>query len=186
MMLPMRAPADPPASPPAAGIFFDAVLIPHRSLSPGGFWLLMALVSAASFISGMYFVLRGAWPVFGYFGLDVLLIYLAFRASYRSARLYETVRLTEEALVVERIGPAGRRARWSFQPYWLRIEMDDPPEHHSQLRLASHGRSLVVGAFLSPGERLALANALRAALKRHREGVPGTAWATLPEVRSAG
>ena len=160
---------------PAAGarVFFDAVLMPHRSLSPAGFRLLMALLCAASLASGTYFALHGAWPVFGYFGLDVLLVYLAFRASYRSARLTETVKLTQEALVVERVDPRGRRRHWRFEPYWLRVEMDDPPEHTSQLRLTSHGRSLTLGAFLAPAERAELAAALRAALSRQRTSVEG-------------
>ena len=186
MMPPMSPLATTPASATAAGVYFDAVLMPHRSLSPTGFWVLMTLISAVSFVSGMFFALHGAWPVFGYFGLDVLLIYLAFRASYRSARLYETVKLTTDALVVERIGPGGRRARWSFQPYWLRVEMDDPPQHHSQLRLTSHGRSLVLGAFLSPGERFEFAAALNAALRRQRDTAQGAALAGAAEASRAG
>ncbi|HLI10139.1 MAG TPA: DUF2244 domain-containing protein [Alphaproteobacteria bacterium] len=162
---------------PAGRVFFDAVLMPHRSLSPTGFWLLMALISGISFVSGMFFVLRGAWPVTGYFGLDVLLIYLAFKASYRSARLYETIRLTEDALVVERVAPSGRLQRWSFQPYWLRVEIDDPPEHDSALVLTSHGRELTIGAFLTPEERLEVARALRDALDRCRNAGREAAWA---------
>ncbi len=177
----MSAPPDPNASETAEPLLFDAVLVPHRSLEPAGFWLLMAVVSAVSFVSGMYFVLRGAWPVFGYFGLDVLLLYLAFRASYRSARFCETIRLGADALVVERLGPRGRRARWSFQPYWLKVEIDEPPQHGSQLRLTSHGRSLVVGAFLPPGERYEVAQALRAALSRQREGRNAGDWAAAAE-----
>jgi len=186
-MMPAMSPrAATPASAAAAGVHFDAVLTPHRSLSPTGFWVLMTLISAVSFVSGMFFALHGAWPVFGYFGLDVLLIYLAFRASYRSARLYETVKLTADALVVERIGPGRRRARWSFQPYWLRVELDDPPQHHSQLRLTSHGRSLVLGAFLSPGERFELAAALSQALRRQRDTAQGAALVSAAEVPQAG
>jgi uncharacterized membrane protein len=182
----MSSPADGQSPPPAPRVFFDAVLMPHRSLSPGGFWLLMALISAISFVSGMYFVLQGAWPVFGYFGLDVLLIYLAFKASYRSARLHETIKLTDEALVVERIGPSGKRARWSFQPYWLRVEMDDPPEHDSQLTLTSHGRVLTIGAFLTPEERLEVAEALREALRRYRAAPRGVDWESGTEAPTAG
>ena len=79
----------------AAAVFFDAVIYPHRSLPPQGFLLLMLVLGATSFAAGVTFVLAGAWPIFGYFGLDVLLVYLAFRASYRSARMHEWVRLTE-------------------------------------------------------------------------------------------
>ena len=122
----------------------------------------------------------GAWPVFGFFGLDVLLIYVAFKASYRSGRMHETLRLTENALTVERVGPGRRHRSWRFQPYWLRVEMDDPPEHESQLTLASHGRRLVVGAFLAPEERLEVARALGAALGRLRQPPAGSLAAQDP------
>jgi uncharacterized membrane protein len=160
---------DRASSGPAHPLYFDAVLTPHRSLSPEGFWILMALISGVSFLAGAFFVLHGAWPVTGFFGLDVLLLYVAFKANYRSARLCETVKLTVDALVVERVSLSGRRSRWTFQPYWLRIEIDDPPEHGSQLMLTSHGRSLIIGSFLSPEERLEVAHALRAALHRWRD-----------------
>jgi uncharacterized membrane protein len=149
-------------------VLFDAVLTPHRSLSPFGFALLMLTISAISFVTGVFFVIKGAWPVTGFFGLDVLLLYIAFRINYRAARLYETVRLTEETLVVERVGPGRRRKSWSFQPYWLRISMDDPPKHASQLILASHGRAIALGTFLAPAERAELARALDNALQRAR------------------
>ena len=155
-------------SPDPAPIF-AATLEPHRSLSPRGFVVLMSAIAAVAFGAGLVFALVGAWPVFGFLGLDVLLIYVAFKASYRSGRMHETLRLTENALTVERVGPGRRRQSWRFQPYWLRVEMDDPPEHESQLTLASHGRRLVVGAFLAPKERLELAQALSDALARLRQ-----------------
>ena len=168
MMARMNIRPDGSATLPAPAFFFDAVLTPHRSLSPFGFRLLMGCLGLASLISGAFFVLRGAWPVGGYLGLDVLLVYLAFKASYRSARCYETIRLSAAALVVERVGPGARQGRWSFQPYWLRVELDEPPGRSSRLSLSSHGRSLVVGAFLAAEERRALAAALAAALERQR------------------
>lgn len=147
---------------------FDAILHPHRSLSPLGFVVLMAFVCLVSFTAGIAFLLAGAWPVFGFFGLDVLLIYIAFRLSYRSGRLYETLRLTRDSLTVQRFFPSGEVKSWTFQPYWLRVEMDDPPRTDSRLRLATHGRSLVIGSFLTPSERLEVAQALKAALATQR------------------
>lgn len=151
-------------------VYFDAVLRPHRSLGPLGFAVVMAVFAGLSLTFGAWFLLQGAWPVFGYFGLDLALLYIAFRVNYRGGRLYETVRLTEDALVVRRIEPHGQARSWTFQPYWLRVSMDDPPRHESQVTLSSHGQSLVVGAFLSPEERLDFAKALRAALERLRSG----------------
>ncbi len=148
---------------------FDAVLVPHRSLGPLGFLVLMIVVSAISFFAGLFFLLEGAWPVFGFFGLDVLLIYVAFRSSYRSAHLYETIRLTRSELSVERRLPGGHVHRWTFQPYWLRVQLEERPLSNGALTLSSHGRAVAVGSFLSPGERSDLAKALRSALAAARE-----------------
>jgi uncharacterized membrane protein len=151
---------------------FDVLLTPHRSLSPRGFLMLMGFVCAISFTAGLIFFLAGAWPVVGFLGLDVLLIYVAFRINYRRAQMYETLHLTARALTVRRVNHWGAESRWSFQPAWLQILMDDPPGHSSQLTLRSHGNSLVIGSFLTPGERQDLAHALRSALAETR-AVPG-------------
>src|SRR6185437_13935069 len=92
------------ASESSSPILYDAVLSPHRSLPPRGFTYLMLAVAAVSFGISLFFVLHGAWPVTPFFGLDVVLVYLAFRVSYRSARLREEVRLTEDSLTVDRVG----------------------------------------------------------------------------------
>ena len=128
----------------------------------------MLVLAAISFAAGIAFVSMGAWPVFGFFGLDVALVWLAFRLNYRSGLLTETVRLDASMLSVTRKMPGGRLSRWTFEPVWVRVLMDDPPEHESRLRLASHGRELTIGAFLSPHERGELAVALREALGRFR------------------
>lgn len=152
------------AAPRTAACLFDAVLQPHTSLGRQGFLLLMSAVCAVCFVGGAVFLVAGAWPVTGFFGLDAALIYVAFRANYRWARTRETLRLTEDALVVERVDPAGKVERWRFQPGWLRI---DAPNDGS-LVLSSHGRRLTIGAFLTPDERTDLARALGEALARCR------------------
>jgi uncharacterized membrane protein len=141
---PARQPYDDAAMPTApAGVperpaapLFDAVLTPHRSLGPLGFRLLIGAVAAVSFAVGLAFALQGAWPVSGFFGLDVVLVYWAFRANYRSGRLYETVRMTRDRLDVRRVAPRGAVRRWSFQPYWLRVDLRDAADHHSRLVLS--------------------------------------------------
>ena len=149
-------------------IFYDAVLQPHRSLPPRGFAVLMLVLAAASFAVSLLFVLHGAWPVTPFFGLDVALVYVAFRVSYRQARLREELRLTREQLTLERVGVRGERRGWRFQPFWLRVQLEEKDEHSNRLLLTSHGRSLVVGSFLGPAERRNVAAALRDALARWR------------------
>lgn len=145
---------------------FDAVLQPHRSLSPAGFGLLMAALTVSLAGLGFAFFAIGAWPVLGFCGIEFGLLYLAFRINYRDGRAYEHLRLGATMLEVRRVDGRGRsRGTWRFPPNWLRVTMDDPPEHGSQLALSSHGRELVIGSFLTPDERLDLARALRRAIE---------------------
>lgn len=146
------------------------MLYPHRSLGPLGFALLMGAIVAVSAGVGAGFFMIGAWPVTGFFGLDILLVYLAFRWNYREGRRAELIRLDHDGLTVRRVEPDGRHREWRFEPYWVRVSIDDPPRHDSQLILSSHGRHLVLGGFLTPRERLEVATALRAALSAHRPG----------------
>jgi uncharacterized membrane protein len=165
----MTSIAAPGAPVEDAPVFLDAVLTPHRSLSPRGFAILMATLGGVSFVAGTVFWLIGAWPVIGFFGLDVALVYLAFRLNYRSARQIERVRLVEDALTVERVGVRGDRRNWRFQPYWLRVVFEETDEDRNRLYIASHGRSLVLGAFLGPGERRVFAERLKRALASWRD-----------------
>jgi len=152
-------------------VFFDASLSPYRSLPPRGFFWLMAGLAAIGFCASLGFVLAGAWPVTGFFGLDVALVYLAFRLSYRSARQTERVKLSSAALDVERVGIRGDRRRWRFEPFWLRIHFEELAEGQNRLLLASHGRSLALGTFLSSPERRDLAFGLKAAHAKWRQAL---------------
>lgn len=151
-------------------LLFDAVLTPHRSLSPQGFLILMAAVGSMGFCLGLGFFLIGAWPVVGFMGLEFLLLYVAFRINYRRARAFETLALTRNSLEVRRVDHYGRAQRWRFQPHWLRVELLPPEGPDPQLALTSHGRRLMIGGFLAPEERVSLASALRQALDRLRGG----------------
>jgi uncharacterized membrane protein len=158
---------------PEAPALLDAELTPHRSLSQRGFMLLMLCVCGLSFAGGLAFYLAGAWPVIGFLGADVLLIYVAFKINYRRGRLVERLYLTRDKLTVSRIWPGGRCSTWEFQPYWLQVVFDEQQlgdaRSDSPLVLRSHGRSLAVGSFLTGQERGEIASALRAALARVRQ-----------------
>jgi uncharacterized membrane protein len=147
---------------------FRAVLHPHRSLGPTGFLVLMTAIGAVSFVTGMVFLAMGAWPVLGFFGLDVALVYVAFRLNYRSGRLYEMVELTPEALTVTRVHPSGKRECFDFNPYWVRVRLAEGPHGRTDLRIASHGRELAFGRFLTDDERRDFSDALAGALVETR------------------
>jgi uncharacterized membrane protein len=150
---------------------FSAIITPHRSLGPTGFLIFMACLGGLSFISGIVFILLGAWPVFGFFGLDVLLVYLAFRANYRSARAYEEVTVTASELTVRKINHRGGVRQWTLNPLWVRLERIVHEEFGiERLFLVSHGRRLAIAGFLSPAEKASFARALISALGEARRG----------------
>ena len=149
---------------------FRAVLTPHRSLGPTGFVVLMAALAGISFATGIAFLLIGAWPVLGFFGLDVALVYVAFKLNYRSGRLYETVELTPAKLTWTRVHPSGRREQFDCNPYWARVNLREWPDGRTDLRLVAQGKELVFGRFLTDDERRQFASALRGALVDARGG----------------
>ena len=157
-----------PTAAPNERVYFDVVLRPHRSLDRKGFLLVMGAVGFGGFLIGTAFFLMGAWPVAGFCGLEILLVYWGFRMNFREGRRREYLRMTDSGLAVDRVAPDGKRRHMMLEPGWLRVEIDDPVEHHSQLRLISHGRSTIVGSFLTPDERFSLARALNDAIRRYR------------------
>ena len=160
----------------APAVFFERVLLPHRSLPMPAFHLLVLLLGVVSLGASVFFLVLGAWPVCGFFGLDVALLYIAFRISYRSARQHERLRLAGDELTVERVSIRGERRIWTFQPFWTRVVLEERPDESNRLLVASHGRSLVIGDFLPPPLRRELAGTLRQALARWRNALnPATA-----------
>ena len=165
-----NAPADEPA-------LFCALITPHRSLGSVGFLVLMAAVGGVSFAAGIVFLILGAWPVVGFFGLDVLLIYWAFRTNYRAARAYEEVTVTASELRVRKVSHRGRVAEWSLNPLWVRLDRDTHAEFGiERLFLVSRGRKLPVGGFLSPREKESFADALAAAIGEAKRGPTRTVF----------
>ena len=149
----------------------SAVHTPHRSLGCTGFIVLMCLIGGISFLAGLVFFVAGAWPVMGFFGLDVLLIYIAFKISYRSAAAYEQVTMTPSTLTVRKVSHRGKVAEWTLNPVWVRLQREGHEEFGLQrLFLVSHGRRLPVATFLGPEEKANFASALSAALGEARRG----------------
>lgn len=155
-------------APPGDAPIFKATLSPYRSLSRRGFNILMGIAAVVSFIVGSAFLAMGAWPVFGFFGLDVLIIYFAFQRNYRDGKAEEIIDLTSERLLVRRITPAGEASEHSFNPYWTRVVVHRKEWGVAGLSLASSGRELSIGSFLPPDERAGFADALSKALATAR------------------
>lgn len=150
---------------------FSARLTPHRSLSRSGFLALMIFLTAVSFFAGFIFLLMGAWPVFGFFGLDVLIVYWAFRLNFRRAAATEDIVVTPYELRVRRVSHRGHVVEWTLNPLWVQLDKQVHEEFGiEKLYLVSRGRRLSVGSFLGPDEKASFANALSAALQAAKRG----------------
>src|ERR1700681_4001754 len=152
---------------------FSALLTPHRSLNRTGFVVLMGVLSVASFAAGLAFLLMGAWPVIGFFGLDVLAIYWAFRVNFRDATATEEIRVTPSELRIRRVNHRGDVVEWVLNPLWVQLDQKTHAEFGiEKLYLVSKGRRVSIGSFLGPDEKASFAKALLAALQVARRGRP--------------
>lgn len=145
----------------APALLFSAILRPNRSATLHAINVLIVVVAIIFFATGLGFAYLGAWPVTGFIGLDVVLLYVALRINHRAGNAFETVTLSATELAITRVDHWGRRRKFSFQPYWVQVAVD---EEQKRVELRSHGRTVAIAAFLTPEERAEFAHALRQAL----------------------
>ncbi|MBR0773791.1 DUF2244 domain-containing protein [Bradyrhizobium diazoefficiens] len=150
---------------------FSALLTPHRSLNRTGFLAVMLFLSIVSFVTGMVFLMMGAWPVLGFFGLDVLVIWWAFKVNFRAARAREEIVVTPSELRVRRVSHRGQVAEWVFNPLWVRLDQEvDEDFGIEHLYLISRGRRIIIASFLGPDEKASFYKGLVEALNAARRG----------------
>jgi uncharacterized membrane protein len=145
---------------------WQAELSPHRSLTRQGYLLLLGLVVVVNLVIAGMFIALGAWPIAGFAGLDVLIVWWAFRANYASARRMERIRISEHELIFQDIRDGTARVERKLVRRWVRVELEEDRERElvGRLMLVSGPSRISVGEFLSAEERKTLAQALRAAL----------------------
>ena len=152
------------------GAIFAVRLFPRRSFTPAAARRLLMATFVASAVFSLPFYLAGAWPIVGFLGLDVALLWLAFRASFRAARAYEDYRLTYLELAFARVSARGARREWRFNPAWVTLERGKTGPTAQRLALRSRGRRHEIASFLGPNEKAAFAGDLNRALAEARRG----------------
>ena len=155
----------------AETVHFSTLLRPHRSLPPDGFKWLIRGVLLANLLVALPMYLLGAWPIAGFCGLDVALLWWLFDRNYFDAKRSETLTLTDRELVVVRIAPDGEREEHRLEAYWLKVDLGE-----RRLVVSSRGNRVVVGRFLAPADRAKVADELQAALAALRAPTYDHAW----------
>ena len=151
--------------------FFQALLTPHRSLGRRGFAVLMGALLFGWVVTGVIFLSRGAWPVFGFFGLDVLLVYVCFRLNYRAARAREEVSVSRTSLDIRKTAPSGRSQAHHFNPFWAKFSVARHDEIGiTGMAVEGQGQNVPIGSFLNPDDRESFAKAFGNALATAKRG----------------
>jgi uncharacterized membrane protein len=140
---------------------FQTVLRPYRSASTKTLNIIIWVMATAWAIVALGFSAAGAWPVTGFLGIDVLALYIALHWNNRAGLACELINLLDNELIIEKVDLKGRSQSWSFQPYWVRIELAEDLQGRGILTLQSHGKSITIGTFLTNEARKDLAQALK-------------------------
>lgn len=160
----------------AEPFYFNAVLYPQRSLGKFGIAVILGIFITHALIFGGYFLLQGAWPIPGFFGLELILVIWLFLHHHKAGRNYESICLTENELIVQNHSPWNRHETsgpsWVFEPAWVKVFTDKDQTDTRQLKVVSHGRGVIIGEFLTDDEKMDLADALNRALAKWRADLP--------------
>ncbi|WEX09362.1 DUF2244 domain-containing protein [Chelativorans sp. AA-79] len=145
--------------------FFKALLVPHRSLGRAGFAVLMGAMLLMWVTVGAIFLSMGAWPIVGFFGLDVLALYIAFRVNYRAAKVREEISLSRTNLLIRKVPLSGKTEEHSFNPFWTRFRV----QRHAEIGITDMAvemrqKRVLLGSFLNPADRESFAEAFGQAL----------------------
>jgi uncharacterized membrane protein len=150
---------------------FEAVIVPHRSLSRRGLAILVGALCLLSSATATGFWLLGAWPVAGFSGAEILLAVALLRINARSARASEVLLLEEGGLRIIRTDPRGRREERVLPAGWLSLQLEERQGSVPRLWLTARGVREQVAAALGEEEKRDLAAALGRALHRQRNPV---------------
>ena len=148
-------------------ILYKITLYPYRSLNKTGFFLLMLALGLISFTAGVIFMLKGAWPVFGFFGLDVLLVYIFFKINFKSGKKKEVIILTKNKLIIKIYNSEKTFKIFKLDSSWLKINLIKLKNHTSKLQISSKNKSIIIGSFLRYHEKIDVIYSLEKALKKY-------------------
>lgn len=150
---------------------FEAMLSPHRSLGRSGLIVVVTLTASTVFFQLIFFAAAGAWPIAGFLGLDLVLLYGAFWLNYRAARAREFVTVSRTALSVRKVTPSGRQTEFNCNPFWARFTVRRHEEIGiTNMRVTSRGQGTDLGSFLNPVDKESFASAFSGALATVKRG----------------
>lgn len=150
---------------------FEALIVPHRSLTRRGLcWVIGALTGLAVLI-GMRFWMLGAWPVLPFGVLEVGLVVVMLRVNSRQAHGSELILLSETELRIVRTEASGQQQEKVLPSGWLTVWLEERDGRVPRLMLSRYGVNEEIAKALGEAEKRDLAACLTRALHRARNPV---------------
>ena len=148
----------------------EAEIAPTRSIDRRVTRWILSMFAVSCLTVGFLFWWRGAAPVMGFMGLEIVLLFGAFWLSFRDAAAREALSLNGAETTIHTRDSSGRVRTTKLQTYWLNVSIEGLPGRGGRLILRSRDQSIELGSFLAPNERLELADAIKQAIFRSKEG----------------
>ncbi len=150
---------------------YATVIRPHQSLSQDGFRLVMAACCAVSLVTSVACWRMGFWPIAGFFGLDMLALFVALKVSFRRGRSFEEIAISQIEVLLARVSFSGERREWRFNPLWTKMtRVDDDEFGLRSLTLVSRREHVALARDASPPEREIVAAGVSRALAQVKKG----------------
>ncbi len=166
--MPPSATSPGPVADHADSVLFEALIVPHRSLSANGRrWLALALAGLCGLIALRFWFL-GAWPIIGFSVVEIAAVIFLIYLNGRRARGSELVMLSTDTVRVVRTTPSGKRSEVVLSSAWLNVVLEETAGRVPRLLLGLRSRRVEIGSVLGDAEKRNLATALRAALYEAR------------------
>lgn len=140
----------------------------NNSLTSFDRFFAFGLIALVSLGIATAFACLGAWMILPFAGIEVLVLYCAWRWIERHAHDYELLTIKGDCVEIE-VAQVGRLERFEFNRWWTQVVC---ARDGCSLALRSHGREVEFGRHLTNEQRLLAAGALRRRLRgsqdRHR------------------
>ena len=139
----------------------DYLLVARRnnSLTRSERKAVLCFIAAVSFAIALGFAAFGAWLVLPFAGLEILVLYLAFRVIDKHAGDYECLEINGDRVRVE-VFEGGRVQRMEFDRHWAQVVWREDVNGRG-LAVRSHGREIELGRHLTHAERVRVGRELR-------------------------
>ena len=141
--------------------FLNIKVYPNNSLSPKGFVLLMIFITIPCIFIGVMFLYMGAWPVLGFMGLEIALIFIFFKILFHKNSFYEHIILDKNKFNISYNHNKKTINTIVLEPTWLQVKINHT---NKSLAITTHGKTIELGKCLALEEKIKLAEAIRKGL----------------------